>query len=172
MFWFFRLAICVRALPYNGRMPQAKGDTQMTRTSYAMPAFDGTAALEQRPHLVLIRGGLSPRREHGRVSGRLTPRQSLAFVALGVIVALALCAVSVATDARVAQARERAISQLPEQELVVRDGDSLWSIASSLGIQDVTASDLVSWISERNGLDDALLSAGQRLVVPAPVSMG
>ena len=74
MFWFFRLAICVRALPYNGRMPQAKGDTQMTRTSYAMPAFDGTAALEQRPHLVLIRGGLSPRREHGRATGRGPPR--------------------------------------------------------------------------------------------------
>lgn len=145
----------------------------MTRTSYAMPSFDGTAALEQHPtHLVLIRGGRSPRQEHVRSSGRLTPRQSLAFVALGVIVALVLCAVSVVADARVAQAREQSLSLLPEQELVVRDGDSLWSIASSLGIQDVTASDLVSWISERNGLDGALLSAGQRLVVPAPVSMG
>ena len=48
----------------------------------------------------------------------------------------------------------------------VQAGDSLWSIAASLGIEDRSLEDVVFEIKSLNGLDSAVLSPGQILTVP------
>lgn len=145
----------------------------MTRSSYAAPSFDGTAALKERtrPNLVLIEGG---RRDgaDARPARPLSLRQSLLFVLLGVLLVGALCAASALVDDWSRASVAATIDDLPERELVARDGDSLWSIAESVDVPGVATSDVVSWISERNGLSDALLLSGQRLVVPGDAVTG
>ena len=108
----------------------------MTRTSYATPAFDGTAALKPRSgaRLVLIEGGRSAATERAEMARPLSVWQSMAFLALGALLLFSLCAASVLTDELASDASEGVLSGLGEQELVVHDGDSLWSIASSLDL--------------------------------------
>ncbi len=148
----------------------------MTRTNYAMPRFDGTAALESRPcaRLVLIEGGCGKasgaRASVPSARGRLSLGQSMALVVFAVALVGVLAVAGLVADGLSASATSRRIASLPEQELVVRDGDSLWGIADSLGVDGVSTADVVTWITERNGLDTALLVSGQRLVVPASAS--
>jgi LysM repeat protein len=52
----------------------------------------------------------------------------------------------------------------PERTYVVRPADTLWSIATSHYPGDPRAA--VWRLKERNGLDDAILLPGQRLVLP------
>ena len=141
----------------------------MTRTSYATPAFDGTAALKPRPgaRLMLIEGGRSAATERAEMTRPLSVWQSVAFLVLGALLAFALCAASVLADELSSAATEGLLAGLPEQELVVHDGDSLWSIASSLDLTGVSTEDVASWIFERNALSDSMLLTGQTLVVPA-----
>ena len=141
----------------------------MTRTSYATPAFDGTAALKPRSgaRLVLIEGGRSAATERAEMARPLSVWQSMAFLALGALLLFALCAASVLTDELASDASEGVLSGLGEQELIVHDGDSLWSIASSLDLTGVSTEDVASWIFERNALSDSMLLTGQTLVVPA-----
>lgn len=91
----------------------------------------------------------------------------MAFLALGALLLFALCAASVLTDELASAASEGVLSGLGEQELIVHDGDSLWSIASSLDLTGVSTEDVASWIFERNALSDSMLLTGQTLVVPA-----
>lgn len=143
---------------------------EMTTSSNCLTVgFDGTAALKPSPraHLVLIEGGRRSARAQRPVVTPLTFRQSCLLLLVGVLVVGALGLAAVVSDALSAASLERTLSELPERELVVRDGDSLWSIAESLEVEDVATADVVSWISERNGLSDALLVAGQRLTVPS-----
>lgn len=141
----------------------------MTRTSYATPAFDGTAALKPRPgaRLVLIEGGRSAATERAEMARSLSVWQSVAFLVLGALLAFALCAASVLADELSSAATEGLLAGLPEQEHVVHDGDSLWSIAASLDLTGVSTEDVASWIFERNALSDSMLLTGQTLVVPA-----
>ena len=48
----------------------------------------------------------------------------------------------------------------------VLSGDSLWSIAASLGIEDRSLEDVVFDIKALNGLESAVLTPGQILTVP------
>lgn len=144
----------------------------MTHTNLT-PAFDGTAALDTRSgvtRLVLIDGGRKDRRESTPASRGLSFAQSAVFLAVGVILVGALCATSLLVDTFVATSREASLSDLPEMELVVGEGDSLWTIASSLGVEGVSTADVVSWISTHNDLADSTLSVGQRLIVPRAVT--
>lgn len=139
----------------------------MTRMTVALTAFDGNAALEvaSRSNLVLIEGGLRGR-ETEAPSGRLTPRQALAFVAAGAVVVLALVVGSLAAEGRASAGYASALSAAPERVVTVRPGDSLWSLAESSDPDGVPVSEVVSWAMERNGLTSAELSVGQRLVMP------
>lgn len=148
----------------------------MTRTDYAMPRFDGTAALESRAcaRLVLIEGGCGKasgtRAGASCARGRLSIGQSAALVVFAVALVGVLAAAALVADGLSSSVTSRHIASLPEQELVVRDGDSLWGIADSLGVDGVSTADVVTWICERNGLDAASLVSGQTLVVPASAS--
>ncbi len=146
----------------------------MTNASCLDPRFDGTAALKarQRASLVLIEGGRArtDAAADSAASTGLSPRQSLALVVFGVLFVGALCVTSLLSDHLFAARGAQALSGLPEQEVVVADGASLWSIAESLDVEGIPTADVVTWISERNDLSDALLTVGQRLVVPGSPS--
>lgn len=132
-------------------------------------AFDGTAALETRrqPHLVLIEGGRGHVREERRPQpSRLSLGQYLCALGCVALLVGALCVASLVSDALGVGSRAQALSQLPEATVVVQDGDTLWGIAESLGV-DVPTRELVSWITERNDVSAAIV-AGQTLVVPVP----
>lgn len=138
-------------------------------TMIAAQAYDGNAALETRtrPHLVLIEGGLSREgARHPARPARLSLGQRLCAALCCTLVIAALCVASIVADALGAAARTQALDQLPERTVVVDDGDTLWGIAESLGVDGVPTRDIVSWIAERNGTSAALV-AGQTLVVPS-----
>lgn len=131
-------------------------------------AFDGTAARETclRPRLVLIEGGSAGARDARatKPASRLALKQYACAFACSAVVVLALCAASLMTDALGVRARAQELSLLPEVTVVVRDGDTLWDIAESLGV-DAPTREVVSWIAERNGVSASLV-VGQPLVVP------
>ncbi|WP_455138846.1 LysM peptidoglycan-binding domain-containing protein [Thermophilibacter sp.] len=140
----------------------------MTRTTAALTAFDGNAALEVAPRstLVLIEGGRGGHEASAAASSRLSPRQALAFVAAGAVVVLALVVGSLLTEARASAGYASALSGAPERVVTVRPGDSLWSLAEASDPDGVPVSEVVSWAMERNGLVSAELTVGQRLVMP------
>lgn len=140
-------------------------------TMIAAQAYDGNAALETRtyPHLVLIEGGLSREAAHrSERPVRLSLGQRVCAALCCTLVIASLCIASLVTDALGAAARTQALDQLPERTVVVDDGDTLWGIAESLGVDGVPTRDIVTWIAERNDTDAALV-AGQTLVVPSTV---
>lgn len=52
---------------------------------------------------------------------------------------------------------------------IVQPGDSLWAIASEHRVPGMSTQEVVAWLQERNGLDDALLIAGTEVAVPENV---
>lgn len=142
-------------------------------TSYAT-VFDGTAALEPAPcRLVVIEGGRGRDASEGRAArrdaarhARLSGFQYLAVALCGALVALAILAVSIARDSVVASRLDAALGALPQETVVVRDGDTLWSIAASRGELPGSTEDVVSWVSELNHIEGGLITPGQRIVVP------
>ena len=133
----------------------------------ALAGIDGNAALtlSSGPRLVLIEGG-RPEAANEPVSARLSARQVLMFVGMAMALTVALCVAAVLGDARAAGVPARALDGLSERTMVVQSGDSLWSISSQIEVGGVPTSDVVSWIVERNGLEQSCLMPGQRLVVP------
>lgn len=96
-----------------------------------------------------------------RASVRLTRRGR---VALGVVTALSAIIALAATGPQ-ADAADSG-SQLPvTASVVVQPGDTVWSIAKSLDPQ-ADPRELVSRIRDLNGLADAVVVAGQALIVP------
>ena len=57
------------------------------------------------------------------------------------------------------------------ETITVSAGDSLWSIAQEIAPQ-ADPRDVVDAIAQLNALDDATVSAGQRLAIPAEYSSG
>lgn len=55
----------------------------------------------------------------------------------------------------------------PGRTVVVRSGDTLWSLAKEHGPAGVDTRAVVDWIRRENGLESALLIPGERVVVPA-----
>ena len=137
------------------------------------PAVDGTAALyECGPRLVLIEGGRNvcrprPARELSEGRPALSRPQNALLILSFVSVLLVFCLASLITDALAAGSSAAALSETPTQEVVVSEGDTLWGIAEDAHVSGCSTSEVVSWIVERNGLDEGPLVLGQRLVVPS-----
>lgn len=128
------------------------------------PARESVQAHSTRPvRLTLLEGGVpKPRRNrHG-----LTVRESALAFACGMLLMVALVIGSVASDALTTARVSRALSELGTETLTVREGDTLWAIASERVPEGVTTAQLVSWIEETNDLDGGLIVSGQKLEVP------
>lgn len=135
----------------------------------ACPPVVGTAALKAsstRPALTLLEGGASRVTARRTSSGALTQRQMLAISALCVALVCVLGLFSLISDGLSRAAVESAIASAPVETITVHDGDTLWGIAQDRCPEGVSASELVTWISQNNELSSGLIYSGQRLVVP------
>ena len=97
-----------------------------------------------------------------RSTVRLTRRGRLVVFMAALILAFAVgifvSAGSVATD--------EAGTPEPTRVVTVSTGDTLWAIAADLA-EDGDVQEMMTSIERLNALDSGMLSAGQRLVVPA-----
>ena len=87
--------------------------------------------------------------------------------ALAAAIALAICVVSMVSSNVISSRIQSSVSTVPSTEYVVVSGDSLWSIAETHPMEGHSASEVVTWIMERNGLEGGLIVPGQHLAVPS-----
>ena len=144
----------------------------MHRTANAQPAIDGTCALSTyERRLVLLEGGrkapVQPRRQDlAPRPGMLSARQSALLEAVAAIALAVIVLLSLGTDlVRTSQASS-ALESASTSTVVVEEGDTLWGIAERSDAKGCTTSDVVSWIKDKNALDNGTLTPGQRLIVP------
>lgn len=64
-------------------------------------------------------------------------------------------------------AYDSALTSTDRMEISVKQGDSLWSIASEYGIEGMDTRQTVDIVSSWNDLDGGMLRPGMRLIVPA-----
>ncbi|MGM0846639.1 MAG: cell division suppressor protein YneA [Bacillota bacterium] len=58
------------------------------------------------------------------------------------------------------------------QEVTVKDGDSLWTIAEELSEgHDMSTKAMVEWVSEKNKLATDIIKPGESLIIPAEKSI-
>jgi hypothetical protein len=136
---------------------------------------DGTSALalSDRPYLQLLSGGRSSYAAAAyaadtelRIVRELSRRMRYAVLALAFIFVVLFLMMRL-NDVHAAQLFTRAVNSTTYEELVVQQGDSLWTIAASNGIDGLDTAHVVKVIEQRNGLTEAGLHPGQRLFVPA-----
>jgi hypothetical protein len=142
---------------------------QAVRGGAACDARFPAASLRTAPQLRLVPPPVVPVRVTEASAGRrrstlrLTRRGRVVLV---VLPALALLSGTLVTStARVAEA---APVPLPAVQVTVRADDSLWSIAERVAPQR-DPRDVVAALEAANGIGDATVQQGQRLVVPAAV---
>lgn len=135
---------------------------------------EGTSALAPRMRLVLIEGGRAD--QAGPVAERparvgstsaLTARQTACALVAGILVILAVVLASVVSDALQGRQAASALAGAATETVVVRPGDSLWSVAAEHAVPGASTSQTLAWIEEANGLEGGPVQAGQTLVVPA-----
>lgn len=130
----------------------------------------GSAALKiDAPFLVLHEGGRNGS-DARHCSAEGVKPMGLRAILLCVFASIAIFAGALYLQDRAASSVSRALGQLPTSEHVVRDGETLWEIASGCGLDGVSTRDVVEWISQSNSLGGGAIYAGQRLAVPQYVA--
>jgi nucleoid-associated protein YgaU len=111
---------------------------------------------------------LTSNKRSRRIGGMARPRASLrrAAVAAVVVVLGVLGWSSAAAGDAAASHRAGASAGAAERIYVVRQGDTLWSIAVGVG-SDSDPRAVVDAIARANGIDGATLVPGQALIIPA-----
>lgn len=127
--------------------------------------YGSSAVKLDRPSLVLIEGGANVRDEP-RDAKPVPGRAPLAAVFAGALVVLVLLAFGTLSQALASSQVASRLGAAPVATHVVRDGETVWSIAGECDFSDVSTKDVANWIEERNGLGDGMIYAGQRLDVP------
>lgn len=122
-------------------------------------------ASEERPRLRVVEGGRTDDAPFRKQEGEFRSR-----VRGLVLVAMMLCAVSLvgvgAFEAVQSSHRDNALGQVRVVTVSVAGGDTVWSIAESHPVPGVSTTELVQWISQRNGLGISPLRVGQQLQIP------
>lgn len=148
---------------------------------------DGMAALRRRPlttapsYLSVVSAAATPpsppRARHSRASSRgrrragrvrLTARGRAMVITVAALTLAAVAGLCLAGAAGwLGSSAGAAVvgSARPSQTVIVKPGDTLWSIARDLRPEQSTWS-TVRALREANGLDSALIHPGQELVVP------
>lgn len=82
------------------------------------------------------------------------------------VLSLVLVIVSWSVDALRYGAVTSHLASVPTQEVMVTQGDSLWTLAQTYHVSGVSTQELVSWLYDHNELTSSALSLGQCLQVP------
>ena len=116
---------------------------------------------------VMTSAGVAPTFRSARAPRRAiqVPAGIAAAVACALLVAFALVGFT-ALNARPASV-SAALSNAPVEHVVVEEGDSLWAIATSLGVDGATTDEVSDFIRLSNGLETATLQPG--MVLSGPV---
>lgn len=144
----------------------------VSTTVNLMPCAGSLALDAPRPRLRVIEGGLSaaPARTARPQAGACRAAHGARSRAQLAILAVAALAMVLATWRYVDGARSArvaaALAAARYEEVVVVQGDTLWSIAESHPVEGCSTAELVRGIREANGLTGAGLGAGTRLSVP------
>lgn len=140
----------------------------MNRSSNSMMyRTNGTAALKPQACSFTVHEGTRRDRAQEPERETLTFLQKLecALIIASVIAALGLMLHFI--DARAASRFEDSLSAYPTTTITVHTGDSLWEIAEEHAPEGMDTATAIRWIEQTNGLDSALIMAGQVLIVPA-----
>lgn len=100
---------------------------------------------------------------------RLTARGRAVLTTLAAVPAVIAIFVAILSGGAAIAAREGGAPAGSFETVTVSAGESLWSIAQEVA-PDSDPRDVVAAISVLNGLSDGLVSAGQRLAIPAEYS--
>ena len=147
-------------------------------------ASEGTLALDSDASVrfVVYEGGLGNasgmrRRDAGLVeeeevvpypdAWHLSARQILVAAIACAALAIAGIAFSFMQSSAHASAVRSAYDSVTLEQVTVHQGDSLLSIASEHSVDGISSDELVALIEEENGLDNATITPGQHLLVPA-----
>lgn len=112
------------------------------------------------------------RRAAGTAPARLRPRpgtptdDGLAAALISLVLILLVAVGAWAADADRLSRERDCLDAAPRETVLVRPGDSLWSIAERHAGGDVETPVVISWVMEENGLATPAIPAGARLVVP------
>ncbi len=124
----------------------------------------GSVALEvEQPRFIVHEGG----RVHSECDEeRVTRAVSPVVLAVAALLFVVVLGAAMLRQSLLQHRVSEALGSAPIEQHVVRDGDTLWSIAEDCGVQGVPVRDVVSWIEQTNSLDGGLIVAGQSLAVP------
>ncbi|RVU98361.1 LysM peptidoglycan-binding domain-containing protein [Coriobacteriales bacterium OH1046] len=132
---------------------------------------NGTAALKARECAFAVYEGARIRQRRARPEASPQTRLSLfQKFETALIIGLVLAALGLVLRLGSLSAAARFQSQLdamPSTSITVHSGDSLWELAEAHAPEGMGTDSAIRWIREKNGLDTALIHAGQVLVVPA-----
>ena len=100
---------------------------------------------------------------------RLHLRDVVVGVALALVLAAAACLAAglVRGHASVASAAQE---QVAFESVAVQSGDTLWELAEAHPVRGLTTQEVVSLVSERNGLAGSVIQPGQVIQVPRAAS--
>ncbi|MGI6229564.1 MAG: LysM peptidoglycan-binding domain-containing protein [Tractidigestivibacter sp.] len=135
---------------------------------------DGNAALKPTTYrsLTLIQGyknapAPAPQRpQRPRQNAKQEKRFVVAALLMAAALSLVLVVASAISDAAISAQSQQALSQISTCSVIVQPGDSLWSIAESHPVDGLSTSQVVTWISQKNSLDNSSLQPGQTISVP------
>ena len=120
-----------------------------------------------------IKSNRKPQQAKKRASVAVANKSAIAMrdVALVKVFSIALALVMACTwlvvDMHTKQSVDNALASVSYETVVVHQGDSLWSIAQNHPVPGCTTDQLVHHIRDINGIEDACLSCGMRINVPA-----
>ncbi len=139
------------------------------------PMFEGNLALDtclyeesNKPVFIVIDGSKNNKAPVACARSRNSSSPVLNKQIAGLTIIATICifiALSATLITRSYMARV-SLNKLQTVERTVDDGESLWSIASSLHVDSYEIEDVVNRIIELNDLDSSALTPGQRLIVP------
>lgn len=123
-------------------------------------ALEATRPYDGSRRFVVVRGGTAA------APSKATPVR-YAYIVFALALSLFLAVVGL--NAYKSYSAYRALAQAPLVTIDVQQGETLWDIARTHGIEGVPVTQLMEAIKEWNNMDVAQLNVGQKLLVPQGV---
>ena len=97
---------------------------------------------------------------------KLQRQTAFPILASGLIIMGVLLATVIIRDLCASRRVSLATEAVSYEQIVVREGDTLWDIANTHAIDGCSTSDVVHLLRDVNDLDDGMLSVGEQILVP------